>query len=175
MVVPPVLNMQKDEAFENLLQSHINLLYRVAHRMSGHADIAEDLVGTALLQAWKHRDRIDCSFLRPWLIKVVRNEFLMMRRTVAPMPYPEAMEDWLTDASADIERKMSQTLSMESLDWGLRKLSEEMRTVITLCDIEEIPYDQVAEILGIPRGTIASRLHRARKALRNLLAHHAVF
>ena len=154
--------------FESQLRAELPVLFRVAKRLSKSADEAEDIVGQTLYAAIRAKDHFDGKHLRSWLIRILRNEFNGNRRKAASRP--EIVEDEVepsTDTTWDeIAWRVDGQVLMRELDM----LSDEHRMIIQLCDVEELSYEEAAEALDIPVGTVRSRLFRARMRLRDRCA-----
>lgn len=146
------------------------MLYRVARRMAKDADDAEDLVSQTLMRAHQAWERFDGQHLRSWLIRILRNEFLKSLRNQTDTTSIDEADFELAHSTSlftSVVEKISVDLIFEELD----NLSPEFAIVIQLCDIEQMSYDDAAQALDIPIGTVRSRLFRARLALRNKLMH----
>jgi RNA polymerase sigma-70 factor (ECF subfamily) len=153
-----------------LIEREIEVLYRVATRMTLNPTVAEDLVGQTMLLASSNWNSFDGRFPRSWLIQIMRNEWRnVMRKPGArrETPLEDAFEPSDEGFWEEIEVKLDAKTILESLD----KLPEEYRLAVTLCDVEEMAYEEAAEALGVPVGTIRSRLFRGRKLLRSRLTH----
>lgn len=146
------------------------MLYRVARRMAKDADDAEDLVSQTLMRAHQAWERFDGQHLRSWLIRILRNEFLKSLRNQTETTSIDEADFELAHSTSlftSVVEKISVDLIFEELD----NLSPEFAIVIQLCDIEQMSYEDAAQALDIPIGTVRSRLFRARLALRNKLMH----
>lgn len=160
--------------FETTVRRELNTLYRVAQRLTGKAADAEDLVGQTLLAAAKAWNNFDGRHPKAWLIAILRNERNRSIRTASSRPQTadiEAAE--LADGDGgwkDVDLKIIGDHILATLD----KIPEEYRLAVALCDVEQLTYEEAAEVLGVPAGTIRSRLHRGRHALRNRLSHLAL-
>lgn len=151
--------------FESQLQEELPVLFRVAKRLAKSADTAEDLVGQTLYAAIKFKKSFDGRHLRSWLIKILRNEFNTMIRRENARPTVLLDEvDGETDAFwEEVHWRVDADVLMKELD----NLTDEHRMIIQLCDIEELSYEEAADALEIPVGTVRSRLFRARGKLRD--------
>lgn len=161
-------------SFETTARKELSTLYRVAQRLVGTATEAEDLVGQTLLAAAKAWDKFDGRHPKAWLIAILRNERHRALRTAAARPQTSDIDTAdLSDGDGgwkDVDLKIIGEHILSALD----KIPEEYRLAVSLCDIEQLTYEEAAEVLGVPSGTIRSRLHRGRHALRNRLAHLAL-
>lgn len=155
-----------DAAFGENLIALLPNLRRFALSLSRKADIAEDLVQITVERAIANHASFDRSArLEPWLFRIMRNAWIDMTRRnrsagtqVDVFEVPEALP---TDPGPAIEAR----LMLQSVQAAMERMPEEQREVLHLVCIEEMSYAETAEILGIPRGTVMSRLSRARLAL----------
>lgn len=153
----------------DLIIDVIPSLRRYARALTGRQDDADDLVQDCLERAmsrwhlWQ-RDRE----LRPWLFTIMHNLFISDRRRAARRPLQVTIDD-----DGDLPGTpptQAAGLEMEDLAAALGKLSEEQRETLLLVGLEGFTYAEVAEITGVPIGTVMSRLSRGRERLRGLLA-----
>ncbi|MDE3197981.1 MAG: sigma-70 family RNA polymerase sigma factor [Acidobacteriota bacterium] len=153
---------QTREEFERTALPHLRSLLRFARRITGSAAQAEDLVQETYLLAWRgFNGYTPGSNIRAWLFRILINANRgVARRRFATIPIPTA--ESLPGGKLRAE-------PFEVLD-ALDRLPEEQRTVLSLCAIEGFTGPEVSEILGVPLGTVMSRLSRARQAMRHLLA-----
>ena len=172
-------------AFEADAVQHLDGLYANALRLTRSEADAEDLVQETYVKAYRFRERFEeGSNLRAWLYRIQYNTFVNRYRRhakrrdiyeeMAQGPVGEAVVSRaglaaLSDADANALRPMVAREIRDALD----SLPEEHRTVVILADVEEFSYKEVAEIVGCPIGTVMSRLHRARKVLKERLAAQA--
>jgi RNA polymerase sigma factor (sigma-70 family) len=161
-------------AFGTLFDRHADAVYRFSFRRTGSWHGAEELVSITFLEAWRQRHtlRLHQDSLLPWLLGVATNAHRNQRRSqaryeafLAKLPPLEQAPDIAEAASArvDQERAMSEVLA------ALSVLSEKDRDAFILYVAQDQTYEEVAAALDIPVGTVRSRLHRARKKLRQRL------
>lgn len=172
-------------SFEADAAQYLDALYANALRLTRNVSDAEDLVQETYVKAYRFRDRFEeGSNLRAWLFRIQYNTFVNRYRRhtkrreiyeeLSQGPVGEAVVSRaglaaLADADANALRPMVAREIREALDG----LPEDQRTVVLLADVEEFSYKEVAEIVGCPIGTVMSRLHRARKVLKERLAAQA--
>lgn len=156
-------------SFEEAVRPHLDVLYRVARRMTRNAEEAEDIVGQTLLLGYKHWNRFDGEHTRSWLIRILKNEFLGLRRKQRSRPEETELDLEVGDQNKSWTG-IADRLNSERIIQAMEQLPEEFRMVSLLCDVEQMSYEEVAEALDIPLGTVRSRLFRARARLRELLA-----
>jgi len=165
--------------FEALALEHLDMLYRVAKRMTRDSHRAEDLVQETYLRAFRSAGDFDLqSFgIRPWLIRILHN--LHVSKGQRERRQPATLDDEQLVDSASIGRSGPQPSSTwDGMDQQLKRafetLPDEYRTVMQLWAIEELSYKEIADSLEIPLGTVMSRLHRARQRLSEQLKDFAV-
>jgi RNA polymerase sigma-70 factor (ECF subfamily) len=167
-------------AFEELLSEHVDVLYGTALRLcTGREADAEDLLQEAMLRAFEsYRDLRVSGAGRSWLFTILTRTHLNRMRSTArrgesfasdleESALEAALEEWQPSRTPD--EVLDRGLLRERLERELDALEDGMRAVIWLADVEGFRLREVAEMLEIPEGTVASRLYRARRALRNAL------
>lgn len=150
---------------DGILLDEIPRLRRYARALVGERSAADDLVQDTLERAWQRRAQWrPGSGVRPWLFGIMHNLRVdQLRRTsIATLP----MDD---DLDLPVRPTQNDALEVRDLEAALQQLGEEQRTVLLLVAIEEMSYADVAETLGIPPGTVMSRLARAREKLRAVM------
>ncbi len=166
--------------FEDLVARYSGHVYAIAYRMSGnHAD-AQDLVQEAFLRAWKALPGIRRDVpLEGWFYRTVTNLFIdQLRRRHGVRLY--SMDDPIQtssgeigrefpDEGAEVERAVAGAEVDSRVQDALLSLNPEVRMVIVLADVDGYAYEEIASMMGIPIGTVKSRLHRARAAMRDRL------
>jgi RNA polymerase sigma-70 factor (ECF subfamily) len=160
--------LNRDERFEAELLPQLRSLFGAAYRMTGNAHDAEDLVQETFLRAYRAFDRFQPgSNARAWLHTILhRVRTDMFRRTKRR---PETVE--LADQGPATPPPQDALASgREDLERALRALPEAFRTAVVLRDVQELSYAEIAEALGVPVGTVMSRIHRGRALLREALS-----
>lgn len=158
------------EAFGELLERHVPSARRVARALLGDPDDADDAVQDGALAAWRAADRYDPE--RPfgaWLTRIVLNAARDRGRRRAlrraePLPPAARAAGPLPDAEAH------RALLHEALGRALAELPERRRLAVTLFDGEGYAHDEIADLLGVPAGTVRSDVYHGRRALRAALA-----
>jgi RNA polymerase sigma-70 factor (ECF subfamily) len=163
------------ESFEELAMPLFASLYNFAQWLTQNRDEAEDLVQETYMKALKgFASYQQGTNFRAWIYRILRNTFLTSRsglRERVTVPFDdEDPEATLPAASHTPESEMLARADQQSVQSALERLPVPYREVILLCDVEEMSYREIAETLAIPVGTVMSRLSRARKAMRELLA-----
>jgi len=160
-----------EAAFRRLVQREAPYLYGIARALVGNAADAEDLVQETFAGAFKGRYRGESS-LRTWLVGILVRQAGMLRRSPwwrrhRPLRDHDATADPAgkveSTAGGDASKGVEARLDLATM---LAALSPEHRAVIVLRELQGMTYEEMAAALGIPRGTVESRLHRAREELR---------
>src|SRR5262245_25305399 len=150
--------------------AHLNNLYATARRILGSRTEAEDVVQETYLQAWKSFHRFEPgSNIRAWVFKIMFHVIHHHRRKAYRLVTLEEDKEFIFNQLA-YEPPVRQELSDEEVLAALDRVPEHFRAVILLADVQEFSYKEVAETLGVPIGTVMSRLNRGRKLLRVTLA-----
>jgi RNA polymerase sigma-70 factor, ECF subfamily len=144
-------------------------MYQVAYRLTGNPDDAADVVQEALLRVRKGLETYQPGSLEGWLARIVTNVFLdeVRRRRRRPtealplepdrvLPASPAADEASAELSADIQA-------------ALTSLPDDFRVAVVLCDVADLPYEDIAVATGVPVGTVRSRIHRGRRMLRTAL------
>ncbi len=173
------------DLFARLLASHQDKLYRVAYRMAGHHEDAQDLLQDALLEAYRSFKKFQRgSYFDKWLYRIMTNTFIDRQRHKKRVGVVESLDaplpglgdgegagrdipDWADEPS----RRVLQDKFEEPVQKALDSLPPEFRMVLILSDVEEFSYEEISEMMDTPIGTVRSRLHRARSLMRQKLAH----
>jgi RNA polymerase sigma-70 factor (ECF subfamily) len=176
---------QRQQEFEAEALQYLDVLYAHALRLTRSPSDAEDLVQDTFVRALRFYDRFERgSNLKAWLLRIQFNGFVnRYRRHVKEHQASESLtQEPAGEATLGREALRSlldpQSLALapvvaKEIEAALAQLPEEHRAVVILADVEELSYKEIAEVIGCPIGTVMSRLHRARKALQELLAEHA--
>jgi RNA polymerase sigma-70 factor, ECF subfamily len=161
-----------DAAREELALAHRRAAYLLALQLLGNREDALDATQDALLRFFSTLDRFRPEQpVRPWLYSIVRNRCrdLMRRgrvRRAEPLDAePERWRPELVDKSADPELDAERGELRRQVFAALGALGREHREILVLRDYQDLSYEEIAKVLHVPRGTVMSRLHRARKAL----------
>jgi RNA polymerase sigma-70 factor (ECF subfamily) len=166
------------EEFEKLVKANRDDLYRIAYRLTGNRDDAEDLLLEALTEAWESFNHFQkgTEFVR-WVATIMTHTFLDWQRKNSHYEFvsldepseedEEPLE--LPDETDDPEELALRREFWRAAKRALDELPPEFRTVVALVDMEGLSYEEAAKILNCPIGTVRSRLHRARTILREKL------
>jgi len=160
--------------FEAEVLPHLDSAYRFARWLSRSRPDADDVVQEAMLRAWRAFDALREPDAKPWLLAIVRNcaasaHRREQRRGHVPLPEEQDSGDAaLVATTGDPEGAAMELEQQRVLRRLLAELPEEQREVLVLREIEELNYREIAAVIGVPIGTVMSRLARARAALRVL-------
>lgn len=169
---------QDDAAFDQIMRLHADRIYNYVRRMVGNPQDAEDITQEVFIRAYQGLSQFDGrSSLSTWLFRIATNLCIdhkrRQSRRVQTIPYhhDEADEeegDWEFPDTAQpsaLEQLLTKELQ-EVVERAIEALSPKLKTVLLLYDVEGLSYEQIAEALGIPTGTVKSRLFAAREQIR---------
>ncbi len=149
-------------------------LYNFAHWLARDPHEAEDLVQEAYTRALKGFGGFrEGTNFRAWMFRILRNVFLTSRTGKMVEVPIEDEADVFADGRTP-ETMLTKATTREQIQKALERLPAEYREVILLCDVEEMKYREIAELLGIPVGTVMSRVSRARRLMRGFLAEERI-
>ena len=162
------------DAFEVLVRRHQKTIFNLVYRMLGDYDEAAEISQEVFLSAYRsiRQFRGDANF-STWLYRIALNHASTRRRNLAkwqqrlvPIDTTEPVSERELDPAETVEQKEIQ----EEVQKALNSLEPEDAKIILLKDLQDVPYEEVARVLEVPIGTVKSRLHRARQALKTRLA-----
>jgi RNA polymerase sigma-70 factor (ECF subfamily) len=169
-----------DAAFHELVDRHAASLFRAALSMTRSRDDAEDVMQEALIGAHRGLKRFDGrSSVKTWLTSIVMRQaakgWHKSRRSRETLSLHAASDEHQTidDAAMGVDPSTADADTRMDLTAMLQRLSEDHRQIIVLREIQGLSYDEIANALNIPRGTVESRIHRARLELRERLKAYA--
>ena len=168
-------------AFRTHVEPELEVLLRVARTLTGNAADAEDLVQETVIRAFRALERFDGAHPRAWLLTILRHTNMNMHRRQRP----GLVEDWAAVQGAKPafgavgvpspeDTVMDQMLD-EDLERAVSSLDARFRSVLMLVDVDRLTYAEAADALGVPVGTVMSRLSRARNRVRRQLRNTATF
>ena len=177
------LEIERQQEFTNETVLHQDALYNYALKIARNADDAQDLLQDTYYKAFKNYHRFENGTnSKAWMFMILKNTFInnyrKMKREPSKLDYDE-IEDFYETIKSDqaidnnLDLDFYNNLFDDELSAALSKLPNKMREVYLLCDLEGYSYDEIAEIVNIPVGTVRSRLHRARKLLQDELFSYA--
>lgn len=161
--------------FEKEIIPHTSALFNYAMRITGDSDDADDLVQETLLKAFRFFDKFEKGTnSKAWLFRILKNSYINEYRRQVKEPnkvdYEDVQNFYENIKATDIktqhyEEDAFNNLLDDNISNAITKLPEDFRTVIILSDIEGYTYEEIADFVDCPVGTVRSRLHRARKML----------
>ena len=176
----------RQERLEAEALGQIDALYRTALRLSRKPQDAEELVQETYLNAFRSLDRFEeGTNLRAWLFRILNNAFISQYRRRKRRPsssledvtdfylYDHLLDGGVSPRPENPEREVLERIGDERVLSALEELPVEFRQVELLADVEGFSYREIADILGIPIGTVMSRLYRARRRLQKTLWREA--
>lgn len=171
--------------FERELLPHADALYNFAMHLTNYKEEdSDDLVQDAYLKAMRFMDKYEAGTNpKAWLFTILKNAFINEYRKRVKQPtkvdYEEIVnfhqeeESTAYSSYMDLREEMFENMMGDEVSTAISELPHEFRTVILLCDIEGFSYEEIANIIDIPIGTVRSRLHRARNLLKEKLKSYA--
>jgi RNA polymerase sigma-70 factor (ECF subfamily) len=181
---PSLYEIQKQMDFQSEAMIHIDSLYNFAVRMTGNSEDANDLVQETFMKAYRFFESFEKGTnCKAWLFRILKNSYINRYRKESKQPdkvdYDDIKEFYHTIKhssldSTDMQEKMFDGLLSEKVSRALNSLPEDFREVVQLCDIEGFTYEEIANMVDCPIGTVRSRLHRGRKILRDKLLDYAL-
>jgi RNA polymerase sigma-70 factor (ECF subfamily) len=168
-----------DAAWRELVERHTRRVFSMAYRFAGRVDEAEDLTQDVFMRVYQSLGRYDPAQgpFAGWLTTVARNQAIdhYRRRREARWRAVEPGEglEALPSAEPGPEGQLARRERAALVRRGVRSLPQDLREAVVLCDLRGLSYEEVSEALGIPIGTVKSRINRGRLELaRRLLGRH---
>jgi RNA polymerase sigma-70 factor, ECF subfamily len=180
--------MEQSELFEQEALKHLDSLYRTALRMTRNPQDAEDLVQETYLRAFRFFDQFQPGTnLRAWLFKILTNNYINSYRKASAEPRNSSLdstEDFslyqqmareLPGGSSgwDVEAEVLDRFAAQDIREAIENLPPAFRMTVLLADVEGFSYKEIAEITGVSKGTVMSRLFRGRRLLQKALWERA--
>jgi len=159
--------------WEQIARTHGRFLYTVAYRLCGNDDDAQDLVQEVLVRVQRGLVTYRPGSLEGWLARIATNAFLddvrrRRRRPADLLGDPDALER-VAPASVGADEQLALDALPSHIQEALLALPADYRAAVVLCDVVGLSYDDIAESMAVPVGTVRSRIHRGRARLRQLL------
>lgn len=175
--------IKKQKDFDDEIIPHMDALYNFALRLTTDPNDAEDLVQDTIVKAYRFFSSYEKGTnAKAWMFRILKNSFINNYRKTSKKPsqvdydevssYYESIRAERTETS-DLENLMFREMMDDDLSIALKRLPEDFRTVVLLCDVEGYTYEEIANMLDVPIGTIRSRLHRGRNLLKTELLEYA--
>ncbi|MCA1802831.1 MAG: sigma-70 family RNA polymerase sigma factor [Rhodothermaceae bacterium] len=175
--------IKKQQDFEDEMLPHLDAIYNFALRLTTDPNDAEDLVQDTIVKAFRFFNSYEKGTnAKAWLFRILKNSYINNYRKKSKQPH-QVDYDEISTFYETIRSEQSNTTDMEDIMYGqlldddvtraLERIPEDFRTVVLLCDVEGFTYEEIANMLDVPIGTIRSRLHRGRNLLRAQLVEYA--
>ncbi|HUI41234.1 MAG TPA: RNA polymerase sigma factor [Terriglobia bacterium] len=167
----------EDSAWEELLRAHNRKIYNLCYRFTGRTSEAEDLTQEVFIKVFQTLTSYDAAqgAFATWLNRVARNHLVDHYRRTRKDRVTSSIDDepgGFADKPSGEEQPIARLESRERrelLQTGLDRLSPDMREAVILRDFQDLDYDEIAQILGVPQGTVKSRINRGRMELARVL------
>jgi RNA polymerase sigma-70 factor (ECF subfamily) len=157
--------------WDEVVRQHADRTYRLAYRLSGNAQDAEDLTQETFIRVFRSLSSYQPGTFEGWMHRITTNLFLDMvrRRNRVRMEALPDDYDRVPGAEPSPEQAFSASNFDPDLQDALESLAPEFRAAVVLCDVEGLSYEEIGATLGVKLGTVRSRIHRGRQALRAAL------
>ncbi len=161
-------------SWDELVRQHADRVYRLAYRLSGNQHDAEDLTQETFIRVFRSVQNYQPGTFEGWLHRITTNLFLDMVRRRSRIRMEALPEDYdrVPADEPNPEQIYHDSRLGADLQAALDSLPPEFRAAVVLCDIEGLSYEEIGATLGVKLGTVRSRIHRGRQALRDYLAAH---
>ena len=165
---------QNRESFDEVVLPHLHAAHRLALWLTRNDHDAEDVVQEALLRAFRHFRTFTGGNGRAWFLRIVRNTWYSWQRqdVRAITELFDEESHSATDAANDPETILLQADTALAIDRAMDGLPDRSRELLVLRELEGLSYRELADVIGIPMGTVMSGLSRARHAFRGALSNH---
>ncbi|MHA0288504.1 RNA polymerase sigma factor SigE [Mycobacterium sp. C3-094] len=162
-------------SWDELVRQHADRVYRLAYRLSGNQHDAEDLTQETFIRVFRSVQNYQPGTFEGWLHRITTNLFLDMVRRRGRIRMEALPEDYerVPADEPNPEQIYHDSRLGPDLQAALDSLAPEFRAAVVLCDIEGLSYEEIGATLGVKLGTVRSRIHRGRQALREYLARHS--
>ena len=176
----PLSRAERRAQFEREALVHLDAMYSFALKLARSRDDAEDLVSDTILRAFDRWEQYQLGTnVRAWLFTILYHTFVSRKRRIEAreVQLPEEPDGWSAFEAvgdADPEGRFYDSFIDEEVMREIDRLPEDYRTAVVLSDIHGLRYAEIAQILGIPEGTVKSRLFRGRRILQKRLVDYAV-
>jgi RNA polymerase sigma-70 factor (ECF subfamily) len=166
--------------FEREALAHLDALYAFALKLARSRDDAEDLVSDTLLRAFERWDQYHLGTnIRAWLFTILYHVFVSRKRRIdaREVHAPDDSEGWSAFEAVgeiDPEGRFYDSFLDDEITQAIDALPDEYRAAVVLSDLHDLRYAEIAEILGVPEGTVKSRLFRGRRILQKKLVDYAI-
>ena len=168
---PPDGGAVEVPTWEEVARSHGRFIYTVAYRLTGNHDEAQDLVQEVLLRVRRGLASYRPGSMEAWLSRITTNAFLdeVRRKKRRPLEVVPDLPERVTGVDQEPLDVLDTSRLPEHIQEALKSLPIEFRSAVVLCDVVGLNYQEIAESLDVPVGTVRSRIHRGRAQLRTML------
>ena len=169
--IESVDDAERVPSWEEVARVYGRFIYTVAYRLCGNNDDAQDLVQEVLLRVRRGLATYRPGSMEAWLSRICTNAFLDQVRRETRRPTDALPDDpeRVLPASEPADETLAGSTLPDHVQAALQALTPDYRTAVVLCDVVGFSYDEIAEALDIPVGTVRSRIHRGRRRLREAL------
>lgn len=174
---------EKQRRFNSEMLPHMDTMYNYALFLTHDRDTAQDLLQETFLKSYRFLDSFEeGTNEKAWLYRIMRNTYInnyrRQKRTPDLVEYDDQISAYQMERTESIDRenlsaRIGTDLFEDEISSAIARLPERYRSVVVMRDVEEMPYEEIAEALEIPLGTVRSRLHRARALLFDQLKNYA--
>ncbi len=177
-----LIDVKRQELFKKEMMPYADMLFNYAMYLSGDREQAADLLQDTYLKAFRFFDKFEAGTnAKAWLYRIMKNTFINEYRRVHRQPdiveFDEQITPYQMSASGksmpDLRDMMESRMFDDEMAGAIAALPDKFKSVVMLRDLEDMPYEEIAQILNIPIGTVRSRLHRARSILFSQLKDYA--
>jgi RNA polymerase sigma-70 factor (ECF subfamily) len=178
-----IVQNNRHRQFEKEMMPYMDMLHSYACHLSGDREQANDILQDTYLKAFRFYDKFERGTnAKAWLYRIMKNTYINEYRRTHRLPeiveYDEHISSYKmtgggNPASGDLRTMLETQTFDDDIAGAIAALPDKFKSVIVLRDIEELPYEEIAEALEIPIGTVRSRLHRARAILFERLKEYA--
>ena len=151
--------------FQDLYQTYFADVYRFSYWLCGNAMDADDLSSETFLRAWTHRERIHTETFRAYLLAIARNVYLERQRKQKPQ---DQLTDTYADQTPNPTHMTENRFDLATINEALQRISEPDRTAFILRVQHELPYDEIARVLGLSLSATKVKVHRIRLKISNM-------
>jgi RNA polymerase sigma-70 factor (ECF subfamily) len=167
------------DAFERQAERVFPSVFGTALRLTRSREEAEDLAQEAMVRAYEAFDRFDGTNFKAWMLRIVTNLYINKYRQRQRGPQMGSLEEDnilepMADAAELPDRQVFDEMVGAEVEEALGKLPEDFKVAVLLSDVEGLAYQEIAEITGVPIGTVRSRIARGRALLRKFLLDYAL-
>jgi RNA polymerase sigma-70 factor (ECF subfamily) len=177
-----LIDSKRQDLFKKEMLQYTDMLYSYAMYLSGNRDQANDLLQDTYMKAYRFFDKFEQGTnAKAWLYRIMKNTFINEYRRTHRQPEIVEFDEQLSpyhmstnrEGMNDLRDMMDSQMFDDEMAGAIASLPEKFKSVIVLRDLEDLPYEEIAEVLAIPIGTVRSRLHRARSILFSKLKSYA--